>query len=40
MFERWAVTAQEILDKSPHEEITGNKLAKTAEKFTDNLKPK
>lgn len=40
MFETWAATALQILEKSPHEEITGNELANTAERFTDNLKPK
>lgn len=40
MFETWAATAQEILEKSPREKITGNELANTTDMFTDNLKPK
>uniref|UniRef100_K1Q047 Uncharacterized protein n=1 Tax=Magallana gigas TaxID=29159 RepID=K1Q047_MAGGI len=40
MFETWAATAQEILEKSPREKITGNELAYTTDMFTDNLKPK
>lgn len=40
MFETWADTAQEILEKSPQEKITGNELAYTTDRFTDNLKPK
>lgn len=40
MFKTWAATAQEILEKSPREEITGNELAETTDKFTENLKPK
>ncbi|XP_052697616.1 uncharacterized protein LOC128175814 [Crassostrea angulata] len=39
IFETWAATSQEILEKSPHEKITGNELAYTTDRFTDNLKP-
>nr|XP_034323462.1 uncharacterized protein LOC117688861 [Crassostrea gigas] len=39
MFEKWAVTAQEILEKSPCEKIIGNELAYTTDRFADILKP-
>jgi hypothetical protein len=40
MFKTWAEAALEILEKGPRETITGENLARTAEKYIEFLKPK